>query len=723
MATTTNQKLADLHQTAMAQFDTIQATCRDERRQCLEDRRFYSIAGAQWEGALGDQFANKPKFEINKIHLAVIKIFSEYRNNRIDVQFSARGDDVEDPELPDRCARIYRADEKGSGAQEAYDNAFEEAVGGGIGAWRLRAKYENDEDFNIDDAAAEYQRVSIEPIHDADMSVFFDLDAKRQDKADAQHCFVLSALTPEKYEAEYGDAPASMPREAQNQLFDWFAPDVVYIAEYFVVEFTKKSFQVWQTLGGEETRYAQTEFDESEDLESRLLAEGSTFVRTVKRKVRRVRKYIIDGARVLEDCGYIAGKNIPIVPVYGKRWYVDNIERVMGHVRLAKDTQRVKNMQTSKLGEISALSSVEKPIFTPEQMAGHEVLWSEDAIKNYNYMLVNPITDLNGNLIPSGPIGYTKPPALPPALAALLQITDADMKDLLGNEQAPEQIQQNTSGVAVELLQNKFDMLRFIYLDNMAKAMQRSGEIWLSMASDVYVEEGRKLDSMLANGKVERITLANPVVDKKTGRKYLENDLSQAKMSVDVVVGPLSASKKASVARSLINILGVTEDPESKQVLGAMLVLNMEGEGMQEVHAYFRNKLLRMGAIKPSDAEAAQLAQEQASQQPDANTEYLKAAAEEASANAVKARADTIHVITKAEESKAKAMKLVSEVDSTEQQQALEIIDRFSTSPQQQLQAPEITPAPSAELDVAEQPSVPAAEAMVRDESIPEVPT
>jgi hypothetical protein len=36
--------------------------------------------------------------------------------------------------------------------------------------------------------------------------------------------------------------------------------------------------------------------------------------------------------------------------VYGKRWFVDNIERCMGHVRLAKDPQRLKNMQLSKLG-------------------------------------------------------------------------------------------------------------------------------------------------------------------------------------------------------------------------------------------------------------------------------------------------------------------------------------------------------------------------------------
>ena len=40
----------------------------------------------------------------------------------------------------------------------------------------------------------------------------------------------------------------------------------------------------------------------------------------------------------------------------------------------------------------SALSSVEKPILTPEQVAGHQVMWAEDNLKDYPYLLINPIT-------------------------------------------------------------------------------------------------------------------------------------------------------------------------------------------------------------------------------------------------------------------------------------------------------------------------------------------
>jgi hypothetical protein len=40
-----------------------------------------------------------------------------------------------------------------------------------------------------------------------------------------------------------------------------------------------------------------------------------------------------------------------------------------------------------------------------------------------------------------------------------------------------------------------------IYIDNMRQSMQRCGEIYLSMARDVYVEEGREVDTLGEDGK------------------------------------------------------------------------------------------------------------------------------------------------------------------------------------------------------------------------------
>lgn len=669
MARTKEERERDIHSTAMIQFDNIQAALRDEREQCLADRRFYSIAGAQWEGPLEQQFANRPKFEVNKVHLSVIRIINEYRNNRITVDFVSK-DGSENDKLADTCDGLYRADEQDSGAEEAYDNAFEEAVGGGFGAWRLRAKYEDEEDEDDDK-----QRICIEPIFDADSCVFFDLDAKRQDKADAKHCFVLTSMSHSAYEDEYHDSPASWPKDIQQTEFDWCSPDVVFVAEYYVVEKVKEMLQVWRSLDGTETKYRPSDFKDDSELLETLEAIGSSLVREKQVKRIKVRKYIMSGARVLEDCGYLPGKCIPIVPMYGKRWFVDNVERCMGHVRLAKDVQRLKNMQLSKLGEISALGSIEKPIVTPEQVAGHQLMWAEDNLKNYPYLLLNPITDAAGQQMPAGPIGYTKAPEIPAAMAALLQITETDMQDLLGNQQAGEQLQPNQSGKAVELIQNRLDMQTFIYMSNMAKAVKRSGEIWLSMAKDVLVEDGRKMKSVSYDGATGTVELRKPMMSEEGA--VLENDLSTAKFDVAVDVGPSSNSKRSATVRALMGMMAITTDPETLQVLNAMAMMNMEGEGIEDARGFFRKKLVRMGVVQPTEEEKVEMAEEAAAAKPDPNTVYLQAAAQEAEAKAVKARADTISTIADAEKTKAETVKIAQEIDVSRQDQAIALIDKF----------------------------------------------
>jgi hypothetical protein len=665
------QRLNDVHQEALKQFDNIQTALRDERLQCLQDRRFYSLAGAQWEGPLWYQYENKPRMEVNKIALAVLRIINEYRNNRVTVDFvpKAGKEDMESDKLADACDALYRADEQDSVADEAYDNAFEEAVGGGFGAWRLRAEYEDEEDPDN-----EYQRIRIEPIFDADSSVYFDLNAKRQDKSDARFAYIVYSITRSAYVEQYGDDPSDWPKIVHQYEFDWQTPDVVFVAEYYKVEDVNEKIRIFQAIDGTEERYSQRDFEADETLEDTLAAIGSVEVRqrTVKRK--RVRKYLMSGGRILEDAGYIAGNCIPIVPTYGKRWFVDNIERCMGHVRLAKDPQRLKNMQLSKLAEISALSSVEKPILTPEQVAGHQMMWAEDNIKDYPYLLINPITGADGSTQVAGPLAYTKSAAVPPALAGLLQITEQDMQEILGSSQQADKMVSNISGKAVEMIQQRLDMQSFIYMSNFAKAMKRSGEIWLSMARDIYVEEGRAMKGLDEESTPTQIKLMEPIVD-ETGAVRMRNDLSAAKLDVVSEVGPSSSSKRAATVRALTGMMAITQDPQTQQVLTAMAMMNMEGEGISDVRAYFRNQLVRMGVVKPTDEEAQQLTIELQGQQQDPNAVFLQAAAEEAIAKAQRARADVIKTVADAELSQAKTVETLAKVDSTQVKDTLAVLD------------------------------------------------
>jgi hypothetical protein len=662
MAQTKEERLRAVHDRALARFDRCYSSQRDMRLLCVQDRRFVFVNGAQFEGDIGEQFANRPRFEINKVHQSVIRIFSEYRNNRVTVDFRPE-DEGSSEETAEFLDGLYRADEQESGAQEAYDTAFEEGVAGGMGAWRLINRYEDEEDEDSD-----RRRVCIDPIPDADNSVFFDIDAKRYDKADASYGFIISGMQPDAYGEMSGEDPTGAIKEWKSRLkgekptsfdktqrmgvYDWFAPEVVYVAEYFEVEEVKEpvNFYVHPASGEEVKVKGKTRIDAEEP---DLLTQGFKLARTKKVKTRKVHKYLIDGNRVLEDLGVIAGKHIPIVPFYAKRLFVDNIERIMGQVRLATDLQRLYNMLCSLLAEIAVHSPIEKPIFTPEQIAGHEEMWALDGIKRYPYQLINPITDPTGMQAAAGPVGYTKPPAVPPALAGLLQLIGMDLQEVLGASANQQEVVSNISAKAVELIQNRLDMQNFIYMDNFKKSMKRCGEIWLSMARDLYDEDERPMRVVNLDGtdEIEKLRVPKEKDDKSV--EYL-NDPAGGKFKVIADVGPSFTTRRDGTVRAITGMLQFVEDPQDKAVLTGVAIQNLEGEGLQDIKAYWRRKMVSMGVTEPTDDEKKEMEAAKAQEKPDAQTLFLLAEAKKSSELAEKARADTELSLAKVQETLAK---------------------------------------------------------------------
>jgi hypothetical protein len=164
--------------------------------------------------------------------------------------------------------------------------------------------------------------------------------------------------------------------------------------------------------------------------------------------------------------------------------------------------------------------------------------------------------------------------------------------------------------------------------------------------------------------KVSTVELMKPTVS-DTGEVVMDNDLSRAKFDVVVDVGPSSSSKRASTVRALTGMLQITQDPETVQVLTAMAMMNMEGEGLSDVNEFFRKKLLRIGAVKPTEEESQELMQEVQNQPPDPNALYLQAAADEASAKAEKARAETSETLANAELRQAQTAQTLAKIGET----------------------------------------------------------
>lgn len=675
----------------MLRFDRAYTPQQDVREKCIEATRFARVPGGQWEGAtaagtkLDDQFEKYPKFEINKVATELNRIIAEYRNNRITVKFRP-GDKEASEELANKLNGLFRADYEETDGGEACDNAFDDAATGGFGCFRLTSMLVNEYD-----PMDERQRIAIEPIYDPSRSVWFDPDAKKYDKSDALWAFCMYSLSPEKYDAEYGKTPpASLDVTTMTSWeYDWFDADVVYIAKYYEVR--KESVDVIsyrQPVTGEIATY---DSDQVEDIEDELAIAG--FQEVARRSVKRRRVYVsvVDGQNFLEKPRRIPGEHIPLIPVYGKRWFIDDIERVEGHIAKAMDPQRLYNLQVSMLADTAAQDPGQIPIVGMEQIRGLEKHWEARNKKRPAFLPLREVKDKAGNIIAGAtPAGYTQPAVMNQALAALLQQTSADIQEVTGGSQAMQQMPSNVAQETVNNLMNRSDMASFIYLDNMAKSLKRAGEVWLSMAREIYGSE-REVRVVNEDGTDDIALMNAQVVDRQTGNVVALNDLSTGRYDVTVDVGPSYTARRDATVSVLTNVLATMTDADRmKPAIQGYILDNLDGEGIDDLKEYNRKQLLASGVAQPrNDKEKAIVAEAQQAEQNQPNPAMVAAMAQDKLANAELQKAaneqadiqvKAFKAQTDAQVAAAKVVEILASADSKQKEdirEALKLLGQF----------------------------------------------
>lgn len=628
-------RLTEVYQRAMRRFDELAPPQQLLRLQSLEARRFVSRPGAQWEGDWGEQWANSIKVEVPKVQRGLRKIENDYRQNRIVPDFRPNGAKANE-ETADMLDGLHRADNQRFKSQQARDNGVFEAITGGFGAWRLTNEWEDESDKDND-----FQRINpASIITDADQSVFFDPNARLYDKSDAGYAFIRTALTREAFDEAYGeDREAEFPNGTLWVVRDWFTPQTCAVAEYYEVEEASEALYVLSyPLSGETRRQWSSELEDGEL--DQLKRDGWT-VRRQNRKRRRVHKYVLSGAEILEDLGFIAGERIPIVPVYGQRFYVDNQECWKGYVQDKMDPQRLYNSNVSKLAETNSLAPREVPIFAPEQM--DPVIaeqWARLNIDRLPYVLAHPIRNEEGSVVHMGPLSKVEPPQLSPVLAALLQIANQDLLEDM--EDGADQVKANTSAEAMDIAATRIDAKSGPYLDNIRLSVECEGEIYLSMAKEVYADAGRRVDTMDEDGGDGTAVLKQAKTD-DNGKHRVINDLQGAQYKVIASVTEATATRRDKTVKSslaLAEIATAAQDTELAQVSLLTAVMNQDGEGLDDMQAYARKRLVGMGVVPPNDDEKRAMEQAAANQPPDPLAQVAEAQAADLAASALKKTAE-----------------------------------------------------------------------------------
>lgn len=639
------EELDNLHEKALRRFDAAYFNSQEQRQYVTEQRRFVDVPGAQWEGSTnagfsfdGNRFDKYPRFELNKIARECYRIISEYRNNRISVRFRPK-DGQASEELADKLNGKFRADWEESSGKEAGDTAFDNAVKGGMGCWRLDTEWEDE--YDLDN---ESQRIRFKPVFDPERTVFFDPDSKEYDRCDAMWAMEMYSMTREAFEEEYqGADTASMGVDSENAQYDWSQPDAIYLARYYEVRIEKVTITRYMNpMTGQTEDYDDEQIKEIKD----ELEEGE-FVIVSQRKMKRRRVYcgLMSGAEWLEEPERIPGEYIPLIPVYGHRTYVDGLERIEGHAGKAMDAQRLENLMVSMIADNATQAGGDNiPIvdvkMIPGPLAAH---WGQRNVTRPAYLPMQSLTDKQGNIVaPASVLGYTPVTPLSPALAGLLQYTGTAIQQISGSSQL-ESLPGNIATDTVDSIFNRMDTQSFIYMDNFAKSMQWCGKVWLSMAREVYGSD-KPMRILLEDGTDDMALMNGAVIDRQTGQQVALNDLSVGMYEVTVDVGQSFASRRDSTVRTLTTLLqGIPPQHQYYSLIMGMIIDNIDGEGIDDLKDYNRQQMLLSGAVKPRTPEEkamVQQAQMAQAQQPDPNMVAAQAQQMLAQAEMLKAQND-----------------------------------------------------------------------------------
>jgi hypothetical protein len=585
------------------------------RERAADDMLFYWIT--QWDDNNLGETTLSYRGEFNILRKAGRQIIADLRANPIQIDFNPKADSRDDG--ADLIDGLYLADDRVNTTLESYDNASSEAVVCGVGAWELYTDYESSRSGNRN------QVIRRRPLYEANNNSFWDPNAKRLDKSDAMYHSHLTPYSPDGYKQlvldETGEdigevRGSSFSDPEQSYVFPWISGgnDVIYVVSFCHKEKVKDNVLTMVDPLGQPLLLLESDLSEVMD---ELIEKGYMIDNDKTKKIQRweVTKYIASGEKTISSY-VVAGENIPVVPVYGERAFVEGEEHYEGVTRLAKDPQRLRNFQMSYLADIASRSPRPKPIFFPEQIQGFEDMYAENGPdSNYPYNLQNRQT-ANGEALPVGPMGMMPEQPIPQAVVACIELSRQAVEDV-ANPGLPQDIADpDLSGKAVSLLTARLDQQSMVHQQNLKHAKRRDAEIYASMAVTVY-DAPRKVTTTLADGTQKTVSIMESVQDKETGEIMVLNDLTNMEFEVYADIGPSYASKKEQTIEQLekmANAIGPV-DPAMMKMLILKQATLVDGVAFDDIREYARKQLILDGIIEPDTPEEEKMVQDAAQQQ------------------------------------------------------------------------------------------------------------
>ena len=535
------------------------------RKLALEDWQFR--AGEQWPADLEQSRATerRPCLTINKIPQFIQQVTNDQRQNRPSIKVSPV-DSGADPETAKIIQGLIRHIEYDSGADAAYDTAFDGAATGGFGYFRIITDYVSPLSFD--------QKILIKRIKNA-FSVYYDPYVQEADGSDAMYAFIVEDLSPDEFRARYPKAQiSSMPDWASvgDEMPWWIRDGGCRVAEYYCKKL--EPAELCQLSDGS----VYLKDDLPEDLGGlKVIAKRTTLI-------PKVYWYLTNGLEIMDSTVW-PGTFIPIIPVYGTELDIDGKKVLEGIVRNAKDPQRMYNYWATAETETIALAPKAPFIAAAGQVEAYAKDWNTANVKTHSVLKYDPIA-VGGQQVPPPMRNVYEAPTQSITQARML--ANEDLKGTTGIHDATLGSQGNeVSGVAIQRRNHQSQTSNFHFMDNLTRSLRHAGRIIVEILPKIYDTE--RAARIIGDDGDEKVVKLNGPFREENAAEDTLYDMSVGTYDVTIDVGPSYTTKRQEAVAAMLEVTRVY--PTLAQIAGDLMVKNMDWPGASEIAARLKKML------------------------------------------------------------------------------------------------------------------------------------
>jgi hypothetical protein len=535
--------------------------------------------------------SNRPMVSCDLLNQFCNQVINEVRRNPREIKIRAAGYGAT-AQLAEYHENRVRAIQYKSDAQAAYICGMENQVQRSYGFWRVTVRYVSETSFD--------QEIRIVRIPNPDAVLF--PECKEIDCSDAEHCFVLDNYTTSKFrerwpKAEVTDFSGDFARDYPH----WVKDKSIQVAEYWKV-FKQRDTLVEYDTGGAEGIQVALLSELGGKLEDSVLklpaADGALRIRrrlhgSRETHVRKVRQFITNGIEILEENDWL-GKWIPIVPVWGKEFYVQEngtSKRMLASlVRNARDAQMSYNYFKTCQTEAAGMVPKTTRIGYEGQFEGHEDEWEKANREPVPYLEVKAKLDGDDEVLPLPQAQNFDPPIQSLEMGA--QSFEQAVQRAVGmyNTAVGEHDTNVRSGKAIQELDAQSDEGAFHFIDNFNRAITLTGKIVMDLKKKIEITE-REVPIRKADGteSTVRINTEQPYQDEQGLQHHYPGDVGEFEETV--TVGPTFDSQRDEATDFLESfmkeVLPILADPAQRNQLIALSIklrqLGPIGDQMAEI--------------------------------------------------------------------------------------------------------------------------------------------